>query len=89
MAEAKETKETPAEDKKSLAQAYYEGKAEQSARNLAASSTGKEVEINIVNTRLVRFTKDFGQFLKKGHVQAVSDAAYEIYSGQGVIEVIN
>lgn len=69
-------------ENKSLAQEYYEGKAQKSAEGR------QDVEINIVNTRLVRFTKDIG-FIKKGHVQKLSDAAFEIYEKQGAIELVN
>lgn len=71
--------------KKSDVQEAYDKKAEQSRNNLLQG--GETVKINMADTTLVRFTKDYG-FIKKGHVQRVSDVAYEIYADKKVIEKV-
>lgn len=62
---------------------YFAEQGAKSKSNL--SQGGKEVEVSLTNKTLVRFTKNFG-FLKKDHVQEISDVALAIYEKAGVIE---
>lgn len=51
-------------------------------------SEGREnVKIDLVKTVTARFTEDFG-LLKKGHVQSLSQTAYDIYNKKGVVELV-
>lgn len=70
----------------SLAKEHFEEKAEQSKKNRA--NGGENVVIDLVKTYRVRFTKDIG-FIKKGHVQSLSETAYEIYKNQKAVELVN
>lgn len=93
MAEAKnQADETAKEDKKATVatteatsdvKEFYDKKGAQSLENIAKG--GKPVEVNLTNKTLVEFTEDYGHFLK-GHTQEVSDVAFEIYNGKGVIK---
>lgn len=49
---------------------------------------GKKPKINLSKTVRVEFTKDVG-FIKKGHVQKISQLARELYEKQKCIKVIN
>lgn len=70
----------------SITKEHFEKKAKQSEKN--RSMGGKNVTIDLKKTIEVRFTKDFG-FMKAGHVQKVSETAYEIYAEQKVVEKLN
>lgn len=61
-------------------------KAAQSAKNRAGG--GKDVEVSILDTVKVRFTKDYGK-MKKGHTQSISPLAYEVYDKNSCVEKIN
>jgi len=52
------------------------------------SEGGDDVKVSLVNMTNVRFTEDFGEHIKKGHEQQVSDVALAIYEKAGVIEKI-
>ena len=87
MAENKKPKdEAVNNDHAGVTQEFYDKKAEQSAENKRKG--GSDVEVSLVDTHKVRFTKDFG-FMKKGAEATVSDVAYQIYNGKGVVEKIN
>lgn len=62
---------------------WFQEQGAKSKQNL--SQGGKEVEVNLINKTLVEFTENFG-FLKKGHVQEISDVAFAIYEKAGVIK---
>lgn len=76
---ATEKKETTVQDVK-------DSKAAQSKKNRQAG--GSDVEISVIDTVNVRFTKDFKE-MKKGHSQRVSMLAFEFYDKNGVVEKIN
>lgn len=63
---------------------FYEEKGKESLENLQKG--GKEVTVSLTNTTEVEFIEDYGQHIKKGHVQAVSDVVFEIYNKAGVIK---
>lgn len=71
------------EEKNGIVKEYFDAKGKQSVEN--RTKGGEDVEINLVNKTTVEFIKDFG-FIKKGHVQDVSDVAYDIYNAKGVIK---
>ena len=79
MAETKK-----AEEKGNLVEKHFQEKAEKSKENIR--NGGEAVTISLVNKVNVRFTKDFGAFIKKGHTQEVSETAYEIYNKENVVE---
>lgn len=75
----KESKPTTVKDvKKEL--------ADQSKKNRA--NGGKDVVVSITDTVEVRFTKDFGKHIKKGHTQRMSILSYKVYDKNGVVEKI-
>ena len=76
-------KEANTEEQKGIVEAHFEELGAKTRDNL--SKGGNPVVINLVDKVNVQFTKDFG-FMKKGHVQEVSETAYEIYKKAGVIE---
>lgn len=84
--EKNENTELGVEAGTSLTQAHYDEKGAKSKEQM--SMGGNPVEVDIINTTMGRITKDFGS-LKKGHVQAFSAMAYEIYDKAGVIEKVN
>lgn len=61
--------------------------AEQSKKN--KSNGGKNVEVSVLDTVNVRFTKDFGKHIKKGHEQKMSILSFKVYDKNGVVEKIN
>lgn len=77
------SKEANTEEQKGIVEAHFEELGAKTRDNL--SSGGKAVTVNLIDKTNVKFTKDFG-FMKKGHVQEVSETAYEIYKKAGVIE---
>jgi hypothetical protein len=64
---------------------YFEDKGKTSKNNL--SNGGEETKISLTNKKLVRFTADT-KYIRKGHVQEVSESAFEIYNKLGVIELV-
>lgn len=71
-------------DKKNPVQEILDEKGKQSAENI--SKGGNNVKVSLTNKTKVEFTKDYGKHIKKGHVQEVSDLAFEIYDKAGVIK---
>jgi len=81
---AKDAKDAKKNDKSAGAtQEYYDKKGAETLENY--SKGGKAATVDLVNKTLVEFTEDFGYF-KKGDSQEVSDVAFAIYSGKGVIK---
>ena len=68
-------KEANTEEQKGIVEAYFEELGAKTRENI--SKGGKAVTINLIDKVNVQLTKDFG-FMKKGHVQEVSETAYEI-----------
>ncbi len=91
MAEAKKeldkelatVEQTVAEQTQNPVGKFYAEKGQESLENLQKG--GKEVIVSLTNTTKVEFIKDFG-FIKKGHIQEVSDVALEIYSREDVVK---
>jgi hypothetical protein len=71
------------EDHRGATQAHYEELAAQSSDNRKLGSP--DVEIDLIATHTVKFTKDFG-FIKKGSVLTISDTAYNIYKKADVVQ---
>ena len=67
-----------------LVEKHFQEKGNQSKENL--SKGGKEVVISLINKVNVEFTKDFGDHIKAGHTQEVSETAFEIYNKAGVVK---
>ena len=84
MAEAKE-KTTEKEGATNPVQEFFDKKGEESASNLAKG--GSEATISLTNKVNVEFIEDYG-FMKKGHVQEISDAAFEIYNSLKVVKKV-
>jgi len=87
MAQAKKTEDsTENNEARGLVLAYMKEQGAKSKKQL--SEGGKEVVLSLTNTTNVRFTKDFGLYLKEGMEQEVSDQAFAIYDKAGVIEKV-
>lgn len=82
--ETKAAASAPEKKEKNLVQEHFEAKAGDTKKNLA--SGGKPATISLTNKVKIEFTKDYGNHIKKGHKQEVSDTAYEIYLKQGVVK---
>lgn len=80
-----ETAKAKTEEAKAPVQEYFEEKGAESAQNIAKG--GKEVSISLTNKNNVEFIKDY-KGIKKGHVQEVSDVAFEIYKKAGVVKKV-
>lgn len=74
-----------AQESKGIVKDLYDEKGKQSTENRLKG--GEDVVISLVNKTKVEFIKDFGQ-MKKGHVQEVSDVAFEIYDKQKAIKKV-
>jgi hypothetical protein len=88
MADAKEkTAEKTAEKEgtENPVQEFFDKKGAESSSNLAKG--GSEATISLINKVNVEFTEDYGH-IKKGHVQEVSDAAFEIYNNLKVVKKV-
>lgn len=71
------------EEHKGATQAHYEELAAQSFEN---QKEGKpHVEIDLIATHNVKFTKDFGH-IKKGSLLRISDTAFNIYNKAGAVQ---
>lgn len=67
-----------------IVEKHFQEKGKQTKENL--SSGGKEVLISLTNKVNVEFTKDYGDHIKAGHTQEVSETAFEIYNKAGVVK---
>lgn len=68
-----------------LTEKHFQEQGKKSKEN--RSNGGEDVKVSLINKTKIRFKEDFG-FMKKGHVQEVSDTALAIYEKAGVIEKI-
>lgn len=64
---------------------YFEEKAEKAIK--AKKDGAQAPKVSLKNTIKVQFTRNYG-FIKKGHVQKVSEVAYEMYQKAGVVEKV-
>ena len=71
------------ENTSSAVKEFYDSKGAETAENY--SKGGKAATVDLTNKTLVEFTQDFGYF-KKGQTQEVSDVAFAIYNGKGVVK---
>jgi hypothetical protein len=84
MADAKENT-VEKEGVENPVQEFFDKKGAESAKNLAKG--GSEATISLINKVTVEFIEDHG-FIQKGHVQEVSDVAFEIYNSLKVVKKV-
>jgi len=84
--ETTKTEQQPAnEEHAGITTAYLQEKGQESATR--RKNQESDVEVSLLDTHKVKFTKDFG-FMKKDRVETISQMAFEIYTKAGVIEKI-